>query len=134
MNLVIAHSDEHTIAIPAWLMQTLGLQEGDQVEAVVSSNTLHLIAPQHAQGSYADDGENRPDQLEELVAQIKALPPSLSAVHPATKSVDQLRAELKMDPPSAELFTFQEWQNLWSAFEEEQKALELTKELAEEVM
>lgn len=42
MTRVIKSSDENTISIPAWLMRTLNLREGDQVKAVVSGETLRL--------------------------------------------------------------------------------------------
>ena len=42
MTRVIKSSDENTISIPAWLMKTLNLHEGDQVKAVVSGETFRL--------------------------------------------------------------------------------------------
>ncbi len=42
MTRVIKSPDENTISIPAWLMKTLNLREGDQVKAVVNGETLRL--------------------------------------------------------------------------------------------
>ena len=42
MTRVIQSSDENTISMPAWLMKTLNLREGDQVKAVVSGETFRL--------------------------------------------------------------------------------------------
>jgi antitoxin component of MazEF toxin-antitoxin module len=42
MTLVVKSSNEDVIALPAWLMKMLNLQEGDQIKTVVEGQTLRL--------------------------------------------------------------------------------------------
>lgn len=42
MTIVITSSNDNTIAIPAWLMQELNLQDGAAVKATVDGKTLSV--------------------------------------------------------------------------------------------
>lgn len=134
MTLVVTRSDEETIAIPLWLIYALGLHEGERVEASAIPSVLR-ITPERASTTLIEtNGKHHAeddDGLERLIAEIKATPPNPNAVHPATKSGEQFRADLEANPPSPELFTFAEWQPLWAAFEAEEKALARAHEIAE---
>src|SRR5437764_178937 len=65
---------------------------------VAETNGFHVPA----------DDDDLPS-LEEVVAMIKATPPNPNAVHPATKTVAQLMAELEANPPEKSDITPEEW-------------------------
>lgn len=143
MMLTVTHSDEQTIAIPIWLIQTLGLQEGQQVEATAFHHLLHFSQAAPLQPQEQTNGNHKAEKpalpfhvdedstLEAFITTIKTLPPNPDTIVMATKSGEMLLAELEANPPSSELFTFQEWQTLWRQHEEEEKALEYANERAE---
>ena len=70
--------------------------------------------------------------LEQVVAKIKAMPPNPAAIHPATKTVTELMADLEADPPSGELLTFAELWPQWQAFEQELKVMDEADAITEE--
>ena len=141
MTLTVTYSDEDTIALPAWLMKTLGLQVGQPIETIASHHFLYFTSPTQnghlhngvQNGSTLTESEEDEDEqsLEALIAEIKAIPPNPSLVTLPTKSGAELLAELDASPPSSELFSFDEWQVLWKKFEEEEDALEIAHEIAE---
>jgi hypothetical protein len=134
MTLTVTRSDEHTIALPTGLIEALGLQEGDKIEAVAAQNALQFIQRKEtAMLADANGGavESTSSTLEELIAQIKALPPNPQSIHSPDKPVEQLLAELDANPPSEALFSYEEWQQLWQEFEAEQKAFEHENDVAE---
>lgn len=134
MTLTVTRSDEHRIALPTWLIEALGLQEGDRIEAIAAQNALQFVQPTEA-AMLADangkEGEGICSTLEELIGQIKALPSNPQAIHSSGKPVEELLAELDANPPSDALFTYEEWQQLWHEFDAEQKAFERENDVAE---
>jgi len=42
MATIVQSADKNTIALPAWLMEVLQVQEGDEIKTAVSGNTLQL--------------------------------------------------------------------------------------------
>lgn len=42
MTLVVKSSSEDTISLPAWLMKSLNLQEGDEIKTIIEGQTLRL--------------------------------------------------------------------------------------------
>lgn len=44
MTLVVKNSSEDTISLPAWLMKSLNLQEGDEVKTIIEGQTLRLAS------------------------------------------------------------------------------------------
>lgn len=69
--------------------------------------------------------------LEEVVAMIKAIPPNPNAIHPATKTAAQLMAELEANPPEDSGIDPEEWDRLWSEFEQGLKAADRANDIAE---
>lgn len=65
--------------------------------------------------------QNDVPSFTEVLEQVRAIPPNPSSITPATKTVDELVATLKAEPPSEDLMTFDELWPLWNAFEEELK-------------
>jgi len=59
--------------------------------------------------------------FDDILAQVRAIPPNPSSITPATKTVDELVATLEAEPPSDDLMTFEELWPLWNAFEGELK-------------
>lgn len=93
---------------------------------VYETNGFHL--PEHPITEELDD----PDaSLARVIAKIKATPPNPAAIHPATKSVDELIADLQANPPSDELLTFEEMWPLWQTFEQELKAMDQADAISE---
>lgn len=44
MSTIIKSSDEDVIAIPAWLMEALNLEEGDQVKPIIEGQNMRLAS------------------------------------------------------------------------------------------
>jgi len=42
MTVVVKSSSEDTISLPAWLMNLLNLQEGDEIKTIIDGQTLRL--------------------------------------------------------------------------------------------
>jgi predicted nucleic acid-binding protein/antitoxin component of MazEF toxin-antitoxin module len=136
MTLLITSTEQNKITIPAWLMATLNLHEGEEVSAIVEGDTLRVeriasMSPQNGKaradalsaGPDIDEAHDFPP-LAEIVAQIKAMPPNPKSIHPATKSVQAVLAELAANPSPAPDYTWQEWDRMWAEFEAELKALD----------
>jgi hypothetical protein len=102
-----AHAAEFHVSLDALVEKLL-----TDALPVVETNGVHTAA---------DDDLS---SLAEVVAMIKATPPNPDALHPATKSVDELIADLQTNPPPDELLTFAEMWPLWQAFEQELKAMD----------
>jgi hypothetical protein len=100
------------------------------IDALVEELLMDALPVEEINGLHTPDIDTReavedPDAaLTRVVARIKATPPNPAAVHPATKSVDELIADLAANPPSDELLTFAEMWPLWQAFEQELKAMD----------
>lgn len=62
--------------------------------------------------------------FDEILVQIKAIPPSRTTIKPATKTLKELVADLKANPPSEDLLTFEEMWSKWQSFEQELKAMD----------
>jgi hypothetical protein len=103
-----AHADEFHLSLDALVEKLLA-----DALPVAETNGFH--------GPANDDDL---PALEEVVTRIKATPPNPDAIHPATKSVDELIADLQANPPSDELLTFEEMWPHWQAFEQELKDMD----------
>ena len=143
MTLTLATTNDNTIALPAWLIQALKLSDGAEVEALIEENVLHVARPDSVlpvNGAvHPPEVSNETDQadeeelfsLEETVARIKALPPNPNAIEHATKTVDELVADLAANPPSADLLTFAQFYPRWVQLEAELKAMEAADDIRE---
>lgn len=60
MTITVKRSDEDTIFLPAWLLATLKLQDGNTVKAIVEGQSLRLARLDQflaLRGALADDQE-----------------------------------------------------------------------------
>ncbi|MEM7124763.1 MAG: hypothetical protein AAF702_00465 [Chloroflexota bacterium] len=79
----------------------------------------------------ASDHDEPLPSLEEVVAMIKATPPNLDAIEPATQTIDEFLVELEADPPEPSDITPDEWDKLWAEFELDLKERDLAQDMAE---
>lgn len=112
---LLAHADEFHLPLDALVEKLLA-----DALPVVEANGFHAPA-------YDDDLLS----LEEVVAMIKATPPNPNAIHPATKTVADLMAELEANPPEKSDITPEEWDRLWAEFEQGLKAADRADDIAE---
>lgn len=83
-----------------------------------------------ATAKHDSDPEDLPS-LEEVVARIQATPPNPNAVVLPTKTLDEVVAYWKANPPDETDLAPEEWDRLWASFEEELKAIDHANDLAE---
>ena len=60
MTLIVQSSSEDVISLPAWLMDLLNLQEGDEIKTVVDGQTLRITPLEQflaLRGALKDDPE-----------------------------------------------------------------------------
>ncbi len=69
--------------------------------------------------------------LEQVVAKIKAMPPNPAAIEPGAKVGDMAYIQSLLDNPPTDTVTVAEWEEHWSAFEQELKALDRAQAIAE---
>lgn len=58
MATIVQSRDEETIALPVWLMQMLAVEEGDEVRAIMTGNSLQLTPLEkfmNLRGIWAED-------------------------------------------------------------------------------
>ena len=119
------HADEVHLSLDALVERLL-----TDTLPVYETNGFHL--PEHQITEDIDDPVADPAaSLARVIAQIKATPPNPAAIHPPTKSVDELIADLQANPPSDELLTFEEMWPLWQTFEQELKAMDQADAISE---
>ncbi len=122
-----------SITLPAPLTDWLELR-AQRLQLSVDQLVAQLISDALLDEQYdlppVEPDENFPTQ-EEIVAGIQALPPNPKTFHPATKSVEQLLADLAASPSPKSGITPSEWDRMWAAFEQENKTVDLANETAE---
>lgn len=104
------------------------------LDALVERMLIDSLPVYETNGFHATAGQLADDNsliLEEIVAMIKATPPNSNAIHPPTKTVAELMAELEANPPEPSDITPDEWDRLWVAFEAELKAADYADALSE---
>ena len=69
--------------------------------------------------------------LEEVIAKIKAIPPNPAAIELGAKVGDMAYIQSLLDNPPTDTLTVAEWEEHWSAFEQELKALDRAQAIAE---
>ena len=42
MTMIVQSSSDNTISLPGWLMNTLNLQEGDEIKTIIEGQTLRI--------------------------------------------------------------------------------------------
>lgn len=110
-----------TITLPAELEENL------QAKAEAQQRPLdELIVDILANAVEAEADDDWPT-LEEVVAEIKALPPNPAAIRPATGSLAEALANSPHDPD----FDLETWQRDWAKIEAEMKAIDRANEIAE---
>lgn len=110
-----------TITLPAELEENL------QAKAEAQQRPLdELIVDILASAVEAEADEEWPS-LEEVVAEIKALPPNPAAIRPATASLADLLENAPEDPD----FDLETWTQQWNAIEAEMKARDRADDIAE---
>jgi hypothetical protein len=95
------------------------------LDALVEKLLTDALPVYEMNGIHAYSEDDASDtSLARIIARVKAMPPNPDAIERATKSADDLAADLQINPPSGELLTFEEIWPLWQAFEQELKAFE----------
>ena|GEM_PF-1424584 len=97
------------------------------LDALVEKLLADALPVYETNGFHAPADDDDLPSLEEVVAMIKATPPNPDAIHPATKTVAQLIAELEANPPKKSDITPEEWDRLWAEFEQELKVADRAK-------
>ena len=108
-----------TITLPEEIAHTL------QARAEAQHIALDTLVTNLLADTLAVEPED--DGLEALVARIKATPPNLANIHPATKSL----AELLLNSPEDPTFDLGTWNREWAKIEAEIKAINRADDLAE---
>lgn len=101
------------------------------LDALVEKLLADALPVVETNGFHAPADDDALLSLEEVVAMIKATPPNPDAIHPATKTVAELMAELAANPPEKSDITPEEWDRLWAEFEQELKAADRADDIAE---
>jgi hypothetical protein len=60
MTLIVQSSSEDVIALPAWLMDLLNLQDGDEIKTIIDGQTLRITPLEQflaLRGAFSDDPE-----------------------------------------------------------------------------
>jgi hypothetical protein len=107
-----------TITLPDEIADTLQARAKAQH---ISLDTLVANLLTHALVEPVDD------ELETLVARIKATPPNPANIHPPTASL----AELLLNSPEDPNFNLETWNQEWAKIEAEMKAIERADDIAE---
>lgn len=123
-----------TLSLPETLVNHLQ-QQAEQLDVSLDDLTAKLLSDalinEQTESLSAPDDEVDLPTLEELVARIRATPPNPKAVHPPTKTVEEVLAALEASPSPESDITPEEWDRMWAAFEQELKAVDRAKDIEE---
>jgi hypothetical protein len=110
-----------TITLPAELEENL------QAKAEAQQRPLADLIVDILSDVVESEGEDHTPDLEEVVAEIRALPPNPAAVRLATASL----AELLENAPEDPTFDLARWTRQWQMIEAEMKARDRADDIAE---
>jgi signal transduction protein with GAF and PtsI domain len=88
-----------------------------------------LLAREIERATTGDDQATT--SLEQIVAQIKALPPTLEAFQPAERAQDIAYIDYLLANPPQDTVTLEEWERFWPAVEQELELMDRADELTE---
>lgn len=104
-------------------------QHGRPQAVLVSYEHYEQLLEQAKQQTARSDAEtirNDPEMIA-LVERIKATPPNLAAIHPATASLGDLLQNAPEDPD----FDLETWTQQWATIEAEMKAIDRADDISE---
>lgn len=126
---------EVTLTLPETMVERLERQ-ADKLNVSLDDIAWKLLndalVKESVATTYPDNGDkNELPSLEEVVARIKAAPPNPAAIVPATKTIEEVVAYWEANPPDESDISPDEWDRMWTAFEQELKAIDRADDIAE---
>jgi hypothetical protein len=116
-----AVTDDGVLVIPEAYAKTLSTGESVRVILLVKENGYH--------NDHREEPTDKPSSLEDLVAEIKRMPPNPANIKPASGLLGEKLANPVTDPDPD--FDLEEWTREWDRLEAEMKAQSLAHEAAE---
>ena len=122
-----------TITVPksiSTLLEQKAARLQISVEALTAKLLSEALADEASELSEVKIDENFPT-LAEIVAGIKALPPNPKSIQRAERAHDLAYIDWLLANPPTDTLPFEEWNRLWTAFEQELKAVDRANDIAE---